>query len=174
MARVKPTALSKGIMKKAGDRLRYVKDPFDTNGLLKPNVSYRTGKPGSGVSYRYTTDAKGRITTAQAKPLRLDNSGRARHNPNTPGKRDGDHAGHVFGDRFGGSPELDNLVSQARQVNLSDFKRIENNWATQLGKTPPARVEVDIKIRYGSGPRPTGFTVTEVIDGVRTVHRITN
>lgn len=174
MAKKPPRALAKGIMKKAGDRLRYVDEPFDTNGLLKPNVSYRTGKPGSGVSYRYTTDAKGRINSAQAKPLRLDDSGRARHNPNTPGKRDGDHAGHLFGDRFGGSPELDNLVSQARSVNLSDFKKIENNWAQGLSRTPPATINVDIKIHYGSGMRPTGFTVTEFIDGVRTVHRITN
>ncbi len=38
--------------------------------------------------------------------------------------RHGDHAGHLIGDRFGGSPELDNLVSQAQRVNSSEYKAI--------------------------------------------------
>lgn len=46
----------------------------------------------------------------------------------------GDHAGHLFGDRFGGSPELDNLVSQAQKVNLSEYKVLENKWAKALGE----------------------------------------
>ncbi len=175
MARIKlPRSAGRGIMKKAADKLKFVDDPFDTSGLLKPNVRYRTGKPGTGTSYRYTTDAKGRITSAQARPLKLDNSGRARHNPDTPGKRDGDHAGHVFGDRFGGSPELDNLVSQARRVNLSEFKKIENNWARLLDRKPPATIDVDIRIDYGSGPRPTSFTIIETIDGNIITHKIRN
>ncbi|HJF31183.1 MAG TPA: DNA/RNA non-specific endonuclease [Sporosarcina psychrophila] len=33
------------------------------------------------------------------------------HDPNTPGKVKGDHAGHLAGERFGGSPELNNLIS---------------------------------------------------------------
>lgn len=32
-------------------------------------------------------------------------------------------AGHIFGDRFEGSPELDNLVSQAQIVNLAILKQ---------------------------------------------------
>ena len=175
MGRIKlPRSAGRGIMKKAADRLKFVDDPFDTSGLLKPNARYRTGKPGAGTSYRYTTDGKGRITSAQARPLKLDGSGRARHNPNTPGKRDGDHAGHIFGDRFGGSPELDNLISQARRVNLSEFRVMENKWARMLNRRPPPRIDVDIKINYGSGPRPTSFTITEVIDGVPKVFTITN
>lgn len=175
MARMKlPRSAGRGIMKKAADKLRFVDDPFDTSGLLKPNVRYSTGKPGTGTKYSYTTDAKGRINSAQAQPLRLDKSGRARHDPKTPGKRDGDHAGHIFGDRFGGSPELDNLVSQARRVNLSEFKTLENKWARLLDGNPPANINLDIKINYGSGSRPTSFMVTETIDGVTKVHRITN
>ena len=172
MAKKIPGKLGRGILQKATTKLRYVDDPFDTNGALKPNVTYRSGKPGTSIEYRYTTDSKGRINTAQAKPLKLDNSGRVPHQSNTPGKRKGDHAGHLFGDRFGGSPELDNLVSQASSVNQSEFKKFENNWAKQLeaGKS----VDVDIEVHYGDGPRPTGFTVTEVIDGKRSVHDIAN
>jgi len=54
------------------------------------------------------------------------------HQSKSPGKIDGDHAGHLFGDRFGGSPQLDNIVSQASNVNLSRFKKIENEWATAI------------------------------------------
>ena len=155
MAKKIPGKLGRGILQKATTKLRYVDDPFDTNGALKPNVTYRSGKPGTSIEYRYTTDSKGRINTAQAKPLKLDNSGRVPHQSNTPG-----------------SPELDNLVSQASSVNQSEFKKIENNWAKQLeaGKS----VDVDIEVHYGDGPRPTGFTVTEVIDGKRSVHDIAN
>ncbi|MFJ1426325.1 DNA/RNA non-specific endonuclease [Capnocytophaga canimorsus] len=42
--------------------------------------------------------------------------------------------GHIFGDRFGGSPELDNLVSQSSKVNLSTFKKLENKWAKALNQ----------------------------------------
>lgn len=168
-------AVGKGIMRNSTRNLRWVEEPFDANGNLKPNVRYKTGKPGTNIEYEYQTDARGRIVRAKAEELKLDDSGRARHNSDTPGKQDGDHAGHLFGDRFGGSPELDNLVSQARHVNLSEFKKIENNWARELSKTPPSTVKVDIEVTYrGNSERPSGFIVTEVINGETVVHRITN
>lgn len=57
------------------------------------------------------------------------------HNPNTLGILQGDHAGHIFADRFGSSPELDNLVSQSKETNLKSFKALENKWdkAIKLG-----------------------------------------
>ena len=45
---------------------------------------------------------------------------------------------------------MDNLVSQAKKVNLSEFKKIENKRAEAL-KPPPQEVTVDIKINY-DGP----------------------
>lgn len=92
-------------------------------------------------------------------------SGRLNHNPNTPGKMDGDHTGHLIADRFGGSHELDNLVSQTKKVNLSEYKVLENKWANSLeeGKT----VIVDIKVEYDTGGvRPKLFRVHYTIDGV--------
>lgn len=168
-------AAGKGIFKKATKHLKWVEDPFDPSGALKPNVKYKTGKPGTGTKYNYATDAKGRISRANASPLKLDDSGRVPHDSNTPGKRKGDHAGHLFGDRFAGSPELDNLVSQSRDVNLSEFKKIENNWARKLDKEPPANIEVDIQVKYdGDSTRPSQFIVEEVIDGKYTKHVIDN
>ncbi|GAA0086305.1 hypothetical protein UT300007_27440 [Clostridium sp. CTA-7] len=78
----------------------------------------------------------------------------------------------MFGDRFGGSPELDNLVSQARKVNLSEYKIIENQWAKALEKGQ--KVTVDINIKYSSGgERPISFDVFYTIDGVPFFQTIT-
>lgn len=86
------------------------------------------------------------------------------HNSNTPGKLKGDHAGHLAGDRFGGSPELDNLVSQSSNVNLSQYKKRENQWAKELKEGK--RVKVNVEIKYdGNSLRPSGFSVKYEIDG---------
>ena len=95
------------------------------------------------------------------------------HNSNTYGKEIGDHAGHIFGDRFGGSPELDNLVSQAQRVNQSEFKVIENEWAKALENGQ--KVTVDIDINYASSSsRPTSFDVSYTIDDVPFFKHIEN
>lgn len=131
----------------------------------KPNVVYEAGEH----SYLYRTDEVGRIDRAYAEDLQLKlHEGRLPHNSNTPDKELGDHAGHIFGDLFGGSPELDNLVSQAKDVNLKEYRRIERDWADALKSNPPKKVEVDIKINYeGSSMRPTSFEVNYKIDGIR-------
>lgn len=163
------------ILRRSDDTLKHAENIITDgshlqDGKLKPNVTYRTGEHG----YVYRTNGDGLIEHATADRLQLKtHQGRLNHNPNTYGKQAGDHAGHLFGDRFGGSPELDNLVSQARSVNLSDFKVIENSWAKALseGKT----VSVDIVIHYASGSaRPTSFDVSYIIDGVSFFQEITN
>lgn len=66
---------------------------------------------------------------------------RLSHSRNTLGKIKGrDHAGHLAADRFGGSPKLDNLVSQLSEVNTKQYKKIENEWASALKETPPKKV----------------------------------
>ena len=131
--------------------------------LPKPNIVYETGEH----HYIYRTDELGRIDRAYAEDLQLKNhEGRLRHDGNTPDKEVGDHAGHIFGDLFGGSPELDNLISQAKDVNLKEYRRLERRWSDVLKSTPPKKVEVDIKINYeGTSRRPTGFEVNYKIDG---------
>lgn len=146
-----------------GNQKNFTDNPFDEAGNLKPNAKYNSGEH----NYNMETDDLGRLNRASTDNLQLTNrTDRLSHNPNTPGKIDGDHAGHLFGDRFGGSPELDNLVSQARSVNLSEFKKIENQWAKALNETPPKNVTVDIKISYPDGAtRPSSFEVNYTIDG---------
>lgn len=132
------------------------------SGKLKPNVTYKTGEH----DYIYRTNEDGLITNARTDDLKFKtHTGRLDHNSNTLDKEVGDHAGHLFGDRFGGSPELDNLVSQARKVNLSEFKVIENQWAKAIKNGQ--KVTVDININYAAGScRPVSFDVSYTIDGV--------
>lgn len=140
------------------------------NGLLKPNITYKTGEH----DYFYETNADGFIARAFTTELKLKvHDGRLDHNPNTYGKQAGDHAGHLFGDRFGGSPELDNLVSQAKMVNLSEYKTIENQWATAIKNGQKVSVNIDIKYNDGNA-RPIAFDVLYYIDGKRYHQTITN
>lgn len=103
--------------------------PFDEAGKLKPNVKYQTGE----YKYNYETDANGRVTNWNADNLQLTKrTSRLKHNSNTLGKLEGDQAGHLAGDRFGGSSKLDNIVSQSKNVNMSQYKKIENQWAKAI------------------------------------------
>ncbi|MGG5765094.1 MULTISPECIES: DNA/RNA non-specific endonuclease [Bacillus cereus group] len=113
-----------------------------TNGRknrLKPNVRYKTGE----YDYFYEADNLGRIEKFETDKLQLtEREKRLSHSKNTPGKVKGqDHAGHLAGDRFGGLPKLDNLVSQLEKVNKSIYKRIENQWATALEEGKHVKVK---------------------------------
>ena len=139
----------------------FVDTPFDDTGNLKPNVKYQTGE----FNYNYETDANGRISNWNTDNLQLtERESRLSHDPNTPGKLDGDHSGHLAGDRFGGSPELDNLVTQSQNVNLSQYKKIENQWANAINDGKEVTVNVNIKYD-ADGLRPTEFNVEYTIDG---------
>ena len=116
--------------------------------------------------YKYFASSEGTSYTSL-------NLRQLRHNPKTPGKLEGDHAGHIFGDRFGGSRELDNLVSQASKVNQSKFATLENKWATAIKNGQ--RVEVKIKINYeGNVLRPSSFDIQYRIDGRSFLQKIVN
>ena len=139
-------------------------------GPLPANTTYLAGEFG----YEYETDSQGRLSSWHAPELQLtERTGRLPYVHNTPGKQPGDHAGHLAGDRFGGSGQLDNLVSQYWLVNLSSYKKLENEWyrAIQAGKT----VEVDVEVIYnGDDLRPSEFFIVYYIDGEKQTKRITN
>lgn len=40
---------------------------------------------------------------------------------------------------------MDNIVSQSQKVNLSEYKKIENEWATAIKKGKKVSVEVEVK-----------------------------
>ena len=138
-----------------------VDNPFDDAGNLKVSVKYQSGE----FNYNYETDFLGRLEVFQTDDLRLtERTDRLSHNPNTPGKLPSDHAGHLAGDKFGGSPYLDNLVSQSPDINLSQYKKIENQWskAIEEGK----QVQTQVKVKYlGNSSRPSKFIIDYSIDG---------
>ena len=139
----------------------FTDNPFDEAGNLKPNIKYQTGE----FKYNYETDANGRISNWNTDNLQLtERDGRLNYNSDSLGKIEGDHAGHIAGDRFGGSPELDNIVSQSQNVNLSQYKKIENQWAKAISEGKEVTVNIDIKYD-GDGFRPIEFNVEYTIDG---------
>lgn len=140
------------------------------DGTLKPNVKYQTGE----YEYLYETDNMGRLKEFNADDLKLtERDSRLPHKSNTPGKESGDHAGHLAGDRFWGSPDLDNLVSQSSNVNLSKYKKLENQWATAIKEGK--KVSVNVKVNYeGTGVRLTSFEIKYNIDGVIKKARLKN
>ena len=151
-------------------------------GKLEPDAVYTAGRRGAKdmagrpIKYVYQTDHLGRITKAHARPLQRPATKlpRGPHSRKPAGKRTGDHAGHLFADIFGGSGRLDNIVAQLDNVNQSDMRVMEYKWSRWLdqGKV----FDVDIDILYDKdGLRPTGFKITEIVDGVRQVpHHIKN
>lgn len=47
-------------------------------------------------------------------------------------RRNDDDGGHLIGARFGGSPQLDNLEAQNRNLNRGSYKKMENIWNDEL------------------------------------------
>ncbi len=140
---------------------QFVESALDENGNLKPNVRYQSGE----FEYYYETDELGRICTYETDDLHLTTrTDRLKHNPNTAGKEAGDHAGHLFGDRFGGSADLDNLISQSAHVNQSDYKIIENRWAEALKNNKKVSVRGEL-VYEGTSMRPSGIQLEYTIDG---------
>ena len=72
-----------------------------------------------------------------------------------------DHAGHLIADVFCVSPELDNLVPQAKNVNLKQYREIEREWKKALKKVPPDNItDLKIEIIYdGNNVRPNAFKI---------------
>lgn len=149
----------------------------NANGEMVPrsHVKYAVGK--DGVKYHYVTGGKdengaGLIKSAYAEQLQLKPEGRNRYtnDSNTPGKLAGDDAGHIFADRFSGSNKLDNLTSQAKDVNRSvrgeyTYYSMEQQWAEAI-KNGNNVTNVKIKINYGFGSsRPSLYKVKYYIDG---------
>ncbi|WP_127843967.1 DNA/RNA non-specific endonuclease [Rathayibacter iranicus] len=150
-----------------------VLDPFDPDrkGALLPNVRYRASAPDTTHNYLAETDADGLIERVIVETLHLKPVGRPRfrHDPNTPGKLPTDGAGRLIADVFDGSPELDNLVSQAQVLNRgagSKWRAMERAWEDALRDVPPRAVtDIEIKVLYDGGKRPISLDVTYKIGG---------
>ena len=126
------------------------------------NLNFETGY---GVVRALIEVAKGKTLIAVTHDDRLA------WDPNPPGKLPGDHAGHMAADRFGGSPELDNIVAQLKDVNLSKYRILEDTWAKALENGQKVSVDVRITNDPLTG-RPTKFEIDCTIDGVKQPQQI--
>ncbi len=71
------------------------------------------------------------------------------------------------------SADLDNLLSQAKDVNLKNYRRLERDWSEAIKENK--KVEVHVKIEYvGNSVRSKTFRVNYVIDGQTFTRRIKN
>ncbi|KAB5604753.1 DNA/RNA non-specific endonuclease, partial [Bifidobacterium jacchi] len=85
-----------------------------------------------------------------------------------------DDRGHIIGDQFGGSWDLDNVIAQNGRLNEAGgaWHNMEDGWAKKISdfRDPekgnkfkrygePIR-DVDIRIEYDDNKRPTGFKVS--------------
>jgi hypothetical protein len=78
-----------------------------------------------------------------------------------------DHAGHFIASVFGGAPSEYNMAPmQGNELNLSNYKRLENEIksAAQAGKTVDFAVQA---VYEGESPRPSHFNTIFTIDGER-------
>ena len=126
---------------------------------LKENIIYES------KGYYYQTDELGRIKAAQGD-LRLEAGKRNNRDQLKAGGDDrlpGDHGGHLIANIFGGSGELDNLVSMDAIVNRSDYKTMENRWKNALQEGKEVKVTIDI-VYDGANKRPKEFNINYIID----------
>lgn len=133
--------------------------------VLKPNVTYENN------GYTYQTDDQGRIVSVTGT-LKKETAKRNPYAQRIVGRGDRikkyDDGGHLIASQFGGSGDLDNLVPMAKNINRSGGKwyNMEQEWAKELEKDPPTKVDVNIRVVYeGTSQRPTRFEVEYSYDG---------
>ncbi len=141
----------------------------ETTGL-KPNIRYESN------GYIYTTDEYGRIETAIAKALRLEDGVRNNSDQVKAGGQDrriNDDGGHLIARIFGGSERLDNIVAMDRSINRGEYKKIENQLASALqdGKSASMKVKLEYE---GESQRPSKLIVRTNIDGEKSRRVIDN
>lgn len=142
---------------------------YKKDGELLPNTEYEIG------GYKYTTDEKGRITSAEGQ-LHLSDTGRKTINEDNVGgedKLDTDDRGHLIADRFDGSNKIENLVAMDSNLNRGEYKALENKLADALSDGKDVRMRVE-PIYEGDSKRPSGFQVVYSINGEVSVKYFSN
>lgn len=137
---------------------------------LKPNVEYKTPE-----GYKYETDEKGRIVTAEANLElgKVDRNNYAQRKVGGEDRQSTDDGGHLIASIFKGSGNIDNLVPMNSTLNRSEYKILENTWKKALveGK----EVKVNVKPIYeGKSTRPSEFKINYSINGKKYSERLTN
>ena len=146
------------------EHMEYDKD--NKQWKLKPNIEYEVN------GYNYKTDDLGRIEHVEGD-LRLKDEGRDSLNAKIEDKWEGDDRGHIVGDRFYGSNQIDNIVAQWSSLNRGEYKSMEDMFAKALADKKS--VKVDYYLTYGDDTkRPDGFMVEYEIDGQKDIRVFDN
>ena len=121
--------------------------------------------------YQYKETEFGKC--AEGELLLSDEVARSAYNQRNAGgeyRRSDDDGGHLIGNRFGGSSDMENLFPQNRNLNRGAYKALENEWEQLL--EADKKVYVNIETYDGSGAeRPNtvmGHYIVEDSDGKRT------
>jgi hypothetical protein len=134
--------------------------PFVPEGRLAPNASIVEN------GYTSTTDQFGRLKSIEGQ-LSLNPGVRNATSQQTVGWADRlstDQGGHGIATRFNGPSGYNNLVAQDKNLNLSAYKRMENDLARHV----QAGDKVSAKVTYHydeGGLRPTHIQVNSTING---------
>ncbi len=134
----------------------------DENGLLK-NTRYELN------GYQYTTDSKGRVTSAEGQIKIKEQSKRDAIKPTMDeiakgDQKKSDQKGHIIADQLGGSAELGNLVAMDKVLNNREYKTLENSLARETKAGNDVKMKVDIQYP-GKSNRPSGFVISYSING---------
>lgn len=152
---------------------------YDDNGKL-----YRVGKELALDSkyelngYKYKTDEKGRIISAEGTLHLKNREGRLpiRDSIEDIGKGDQqerDDRGHLIGDQFDGSNGLENMIPQDAEINRNDFKNFENELADAVKGGKEVNVNIE-PIYEGESRRPIAIAVTYSIDSEESIRIFPN
>lgn len=152
---------------------------YDDNGKLyrvesdlAPNTEYLLN------GYKYTTDEKGRIVSAEGTLHMKNREGRLpiKDSIEDIGKgdqKDSDDRGHLIGDQFDGSNGLENMIPQDSNINRNDFKNFENELAKEVKDGKEVYVKIE-PVYDGDSRRPVAIVVTYSIDGEESVRVFPN
>ena len=124
--------------------------------------------------YEYSENSVGGKTATGSLRIAEDpaRDGKAQTAAGGDSRRSSDHewgaddGGHLIGARFGGETGEANLTAQNRNLNRSDYKHMENEWAAHL----EAGDKVFVHIETDDPQRPNaymGYAIYESPDGTR-------
>lgn len=140
------------------------------DGKLLPNTTYELN------GNIYTTDAKGRIISCKATPVRTPENLRDNEAQQQAGGNDrkpNDQGGHIVGRDMNGNGGIGNLIAMDSKINQSDFKRMENDVKAALDKGKDVSTKTEITYG-GDSERPDRITVTVTTDETDTVYKFDN
>ncbi len=131
---------------------------------LEANSTYQLN------GYIYTTDGRGRITSAGGiLCLNNDKRGAMKDKLCTIGRGDeldGDVRGHIIAAVFGGDNSMGNLLAQDGVLNDGEYKKMEMELKAALNDN--AEVEYEVRPIYTQeSMRPTAYAVSYLINGTK-------